>query len=139
MDIAIGVLPIDPPSDEFTFFKAEVPQRSLNYTIGMDYSFNLEGNFKPFIGAGYGAVILLPDETTYEFRNDPLDIVVTVDHANLGRMTYSDLCLLRTGFDYSFLKHWNWRVWGTYRAKWGENSVHVPKVFSVQTGLFYRF
>lgn len=139
MEEVLGVTPIDPPSDEFTFFKAEVPQSSLNYAFGMDYQFDLKGNFKPFIGAGYGAAILLPDETSYEFRNDPLDIVVTLDHANLGRMTYSDLYLLRTGLDYSFSKQWDWKIWGTYRAKWGKNSVHVPTVFSMQTGLLYRF
>lgn len=139
MDETLGVLQIAPPSDEFTFFKAEVPLPSLNYSMGMDYQLGLKGNFKPFLGAGFGTAIILSDETTYEFRNDPLDIVVTVDHTNLGRMVFSDLYLMRTGFDYQLSNHWDWRLWGTYRAKWGRTSVFVPRTINVQTSLMYRF
>lgn len=139
MDEALGVQPIAPPSDEFSFFKAEVPQQFISYSMGMDYRLDLKGKIKPFFGAGFGAMILLPDETSYEFRNDPLDITVNLDHANLGRMVFSDLYLLKTGFDYQLSRNWEWRLWATYRAKWSETSVFVPRTFQLQTALMYRF
>nr|MBP6827673.1 outer membrane beta-barrel protein [Saprospiraceae bacterium] len=135
----IGVPVVTPPSDEFTFIKAEVPVPFLQYSAGMQYLFRAGHKWRPFLGVGYGAVLLLPSEVIYEFQNKALGIEWSFDQEANRREWQTDFLLLRVGFEYELSKHWNWQLRANYRASLGDSKLHTPPLLGIQGGLGYRF
>lgn len=135
----IGVPVVTPPSDEFTFIKAEVPVPFLQFSIGMQYLFRSGHKWKPFLGVGYGAVLLLPSEVIYEFQNTALGIEWNFDREINRREWQTDFLLLRAGFEYELARHWSWQLHANYRAGLGDSKLHSPPLLGLQGGLEYRF
>ena len=139
MDESLGV-PVEPaPSDDFVFLKAEVPQTSLQYSIGMQYLFNPGKRFRPLAGAGYGVVSLMPYEVVYEFQNTALGIDWSFDKPINRREVVTGLLLLRAGFEYEFYHRWSGQVVATQRLSLGKTDFQPPPMLSIQAGLNYRF
>lgn len=139
MDASIGVPPVEPPSDEFTFLLAEVPQPSLQFSIGMQYFFNPKNKVQPFIGAGVGAVSLLSHEIIYEFENKTLDIEWSLDKAVPRSDILTNFWFARAGLAYKISEHLQWQILGTYRGNWKTKDIQFPQLFGLQMGVNYRF
>ncbi|MBK7938913.1 MAG: hypothetical protein IPJ82_18385 [Lewinellaceae bacterium] len=139
MNESFGVPVVSPPSDDFVFLKAEAPQPSLQYSIGVQYLFNSGKRFRPFAGAGYSVVSLLPYEVVYEFQNTALGIDWSFDKSINRREVITDLLLLRAGFEYELFHRWNGQVFAAQRLPLGKTSFQSPPMLSIQAGLNYRF
>lgn len=135
----IGIPPVAPPSDDFTFVEAEAPQPSLEYMLGMQYVFNIPHTFRPFLGVGYGAVSLLPYEVVYDFENQPLGIEWSFEKTVSRNEFLTNMLLLRAGFEFKMSKNWNWLLRANYRTQLGKTGFQSPDMLGIQAGLTHRF
>jgi len=139
MDEAKGVPVVSPPSDAFTFVKAEVPQPSFQYAIGMKYLFRPNHRLKPFVGAGYSAISLLPYEVIYEFKDESLGIEWNYDKEIARHTLLNNFLLLRAGLEYKISRRWNGQIQANYRTNVGETGFYTPQMFGLQGGFYYCF
>lgn len=139
MDASIGVPTVEPPSDDFTFLLAEVPQPSLQFGVGMQYFFNTNGNLHPFVGAGIGAVASLPYEVIYEFENQALGIEWSLDKVVSDSDILTNFWFARAGLAYKISEHLQGQFIGTYRGNWKEKNLQFPQLLGIQVGVNYRF
>ncbi len=133
---AIDIPLVEPPSHDFTFLKAEVPQPMLQYSAGLHYYFNAQGRLKPFAGAGYGLLQPLPYEVIYEFSNLHSDLEWLYEQEGEQRSIQPGFLLLQAGFSYSLSQHWHWQLQATHRTKWLKTS---DQLIGIQSGLHFRF
>ena len=137
----IGV-PIEvPPSAEYTFLQAEVPQPYLQYALGMQYLFRAKHKLKPFVGIGMGAISLQPYDVTYEFKNTSLDIEWNLDKTINGRAQglITNFLVLPFGLEYKLSRHWNMQVQATYRYNWKVVGLQLPSMLGLHGGINYKF
>ncbi len=135
----IGIPVAIPPSDDFDFTEAEAPQPSWEYGIGLQYSVSTSRKFRPFLGAGWGAVSLLPYEIVYDFKNKALGVEWSLEKTVNRREFLTNLLLLRAGFESEFSKKWNWQLRASYRAGFNKTGFQTPDMFGLQVGLTRRF
>jgi hypothetical protein len=138
MDAQSDVPPVEPPSKDFVFLKAEARQPSLQYAAGLTYSFYPGRKFNPFVGLGYGLVSRFSYEVVYEFANIGTGIEWNVDKPGSPRAFFSDYGLLTAGFDRRLSKYWNLQLRANYRRGFGEKSkTYMPNLIGLQ-GIFIR-
>jgi hypothetical protein len=135
----ISVPPVAPPSDQFVFVNADVPQPSWQFSAGMQYFFRADKKFKPLAGMGWGAVSLLPYEVIYEFENQALGVEWSLEK-NVSRQAWlTNFLFLRAGFGHEFAQKWHWQFLTTYRLQIGETDFQTPHLLGLQAGLMRRF
>ena len=139
MDPSIGVPVVPPPTDNFTFIKAELPQPSFQYALGMQHLFFPGRPLRPLIGLGYGVVSLLPYEISYDFEDQALGIEFIFEKQVPRTGLLTDFGLLRIGADYQLSRHWNAQLRATYRSNLEATGLQSPKMLGLQGGLNYRF
>ncbi len=139
MDDGRGVPPVAPPSTDYVFLQAEVPQPFVQYAAGMQYLFRSKHRLKPFVGLGLGAISLLTYDVVYEFQNPTLGTEWNLDVPIHQKGLISNFLLLPVGLEYGFSKHWNAQMQATYRYNWKETGVRSPNMLGIQGGLNYRF
>ncbi len=139
MDEAKGIPVVSPPSDAFIFVKAEVPQPSFQFSIGMQYIFQGKNLVKPYIGAGYSAVALLPYEVIYEFKDETLGIEWNYDKEIIRHKLLNNFLVFQGGLEYRLLKQWNAKIQANYRFNLGETGFFTPKMFGIQGGFYHSF
>ncbi len=139
MNEAKGIPIVFPPSDAFSFVKAEVPQPSFQFSIGIQYLFPVKHAFKPYIGAGYSAVSLLPYEVIYEFKDEILGVEWNYDKEIIRHELLNNFLVFRGGLEYQLLKHWNAKIQANYRVNLGKTDFYTPKMFGIQGGLYHSF
>jgi Outer membrane protein beta-barrel domain len=135
----IGVPMVAPPSDEYLFLQAEVPQPFFQYSLGMQYLFRSKHRIKPFVGLGLGAISLLPYDVIYEFKNTTLGVEWNLDQTIHRQGLITNFLVLPVGLEYGISRHWNAQVQATYRYNWKETGVRSPDMFGIQGVLNYRF
>lgn len=135
----IGVPTVSPPADDLVFLKAELPQPSLQYSLGMQYFLRANHRFRPYLGLGYGVAQLLPYEVGYEFENKTLGTAWMYETQVRPSRLPTDFWLLQLGVEYRLSKHWNAQLRGTYRSNLDKTQLQSPKMLGVQGGLNYRF
>lgn len=139
MDAALGIPDIAPPTPDFTFVEAEVPQPSLEYAAGMQYFFSTRHKLKPFLGLGYGALATRPYEIVYEFENQSLGVEWSFDHYVNKSEFLANLLLLQTGIECEIFKKWHWQLRATYRTDLKKAGAPPSDQFGIQTVLMRRF
>lgn len=139
MDESIGVPIIEPPLDDLSFIKAETSLSYLQYSLGARYLLTTKGKFKPFIEANYTTIHPLFFDVAYDFKNEAIGTEWSFDQFLRGGNRLSNFFLLRTGFEYRLTEHWNWRLRASYRDRWQEKNIRIPKMLGIDGGLFYRF
>lgn len=139
MDAAIGIPLIFPPNDQLVFEGAEVLQHSLQYSAGMQYTFNASGKLKPYMGLGLGAITQLNSLITYDFKalnNGPGWIY---EAENTGNVQFGEMLFLRAGVAHDFSRNLGWTLHATYRNRFGKKSLGTPNILGIQAGLMVRF
>ena len=105
----------------------------------MQYFFNANGNWKPFVGIGFAALPLVSYKIGYEFE----DLSTQEDWDLENEWTIDELgrqfLVLRTGLAYKISDHWHLLVQGDYRNNLKSNKLMPPPTATLQTGLRYRF
>lgn len=139
MDETKGIPVVSPPSDAFIFVKAEAPQPSFQFSIGMQYLFQGKNSLKPFVGVGYSAVSLLPYEVIYEFKDEALGVEWNYDKEITRHELLNNFLVFRGGLEYQILKHWNAKIQANYRFNLGETGFFTPKMFGIQGGFYHSF
>lgn len=139
MDESIGVPLIEPPSDDFIFSKAEVPQPTLQGSVGMQYLFATDGKWSPFAGLGYGSATLLPHDVIYEFKNPATEEEWNFDSRIPGSSWYNGFVIFQAGVEYELSRSWNGQLRASYRANWNNLSPLYPRILDLRAGLLYRF
>ena len=135
----IGVPTVAPPSDDLTFIKAELPQPSLQYSLGMSYLFRPGRPLRPCIGLGYGVVSLLPYEIIYDFEDKALGIEWIYEKQVERSGLLTGFGLLRLGADYQLSRRWNAQLRATYRSHLYNIPSQSPRLLGLQGGINYRF
>ncbi len=136
----LGVPVVEPPSDEYVFSRAEVPQPLWQYSAGLQYLFRPTKRLKPFVGLGYGAVSLLSYDVTYEFKHLGLGVEWDYDRTENGKGLMANFGLFHAGLEYQFSKKWNAQIRANYRAEFGKtSSLKPPDVLGIGGALNYRF
>lgn len=135
----IGVPQEAPPSTDYIFLQAEVPQPFVQYSAGMQYLFRSKHRLKPFVGLGLGAISLLTYDVVYEFKNPTLGVEWNLDVPIHQKGLISNFLVLPVGLEYGFSKHWNAQIQATYRYNWKDTGVRSPDMLGIQGGLNYRF
>lgn len=139
MGDSFGIPVVDPPSDDHVFLKAELPQSSLQYALGVQYFLRRRAHFRPFLGAGIAAVSLLPAEISYDFRDKSLGVEWTFENpAPVQRLARGHL-LLRAGFEQRLTQRWQWQLLATYRSPGEKTNIQRPAHWGLQAGLLRRF
>lgn len=139
MDSVLGVPIVESPADNFVFEKAVVPQKSLQYSVGMELQFANRSEWQPYIGIGFGAVSLLPYEVRYEFRNALLDQDLSVEKRIHQRELTTGLLLFKGGLQYDFAKRYSWIFEGQYRYDLQNSGIRAPDTWGIRTGVLYKF
>lgn len=140
LNATVGLPASPPPSDEFKFSHAKSIQPSLQYAMGMQYYFNANNKWKPFIGAGYGVVKLLPYEVQYEYELDDQEIKWNVEEDINTNTLIRDFLIVRGGLAYEISNHWNWKIQTSYRKNLSNNNgLLSPTLLNVEGGLTYSF
>ncbi|MFN0175401.1 MAG: outer membrane beta-barrel protein [Saprospiraceae bacterium] len=135
----IGVPPEAPPSSDYVFLQAEVPQPFVQYSAGMQYLFRSKHRLKPYVGLGMGAISLLTYDVIYEFKNSTLGVEWNLDVPIHQKGLISNFLVLPAGLEYRFSTQWNAQIQATYRYNWKESGVRSPDMLGIQGGLNYRF
>ena len=135
----IGVPIEGPPSNEYLFLQAEVPQPFLQYSAGMQYLFRSQHRLKPFVGIGLGAISLLPYDVIYEFENTTLNVEWDLDRPVQRQGLITNFLVLPVGLEYGFSKHWIGQIQAIYRFNWKGTGLQSPNMLGIQGGLNYRF
>jgi len=136
----LGVPVVEPPSDEYVFSRAEVPQPLWQYSAGLQYLFRPTQRLKPFVGLGYGMVSLLSYDVTYEFKHPGLGVEWDYDKTENGQGLMANFGLLHAGLEYQVSKKWNAQIRANYRAEFGKtSSLKPPDVLGIGGALNYRF
>ena len=139
LNTIIGFPATSPPSEEFKFSHAKSIQPSLQYAMGMQYYFNANNKWKPFIGAGYGVVKLLPYEVEYEYELEDQEIKWNVEEDINTNALIRDFLIVRGGLVYEISNHWNWRIQTSYRKNLSNSGLLSPTLLNVEGGLTYSF
>ncbi|MCB0574940.1 MAG: hypothetical protein KDC61_10290 [Saprospiraceae bacterium] len=139
MDEAIGVPPVAPPSDDFEFNKAEIPQPFMQYSIGLQYMFNHTRRFKPMLGIGYGLRVVMPYEIVYEFGNKALGIEWTIDQRISPAKKTGSMALFRTGLEYEFGKRWHGGLLTQYAIPLPGSKTNATRMLDLRLQWMYRF
>jgi hypothetical protein len=135
MDDALGIPFVMPPSDDFIFVNAETQQPILQFGLGMQYRFNPNGIWQPFVGLGYGAVTILPYQVAYEFNNQQLNVQWDFDQTVNRHDLLPNFLLLRAGIERPLTKRLDCNVMLTYRNNFGNSSFSAPPNLGLQMGL----
>ncbi|MBC7776812.1 MAG: hypothetical protein H7246_15365 [Phycisphaerae bacterium] len=135
----IGVPIEGPPSNDYIFLQAEVPQPFFQYSAGMQYLFHSKHRLKPLVGLGFGAISLLPYDVVYEFENTSLGLEWNLDKTVHQQGLVSNFLVLPLGVEYGLSKHWNGQIQARYRYNWKGAGVQSPNMLGIQGGLNYRF
>ena len=138
MNESLGVPIIVSPGDDYEFLKAEVVQPKLQYTIGMQYLFNVKNKFQPFLGIGFSTAKTLPYELSYEFENDFNDLEAAIEKIIDGPIPLTNQLLFKTGWEYKLTNHWRWKLEGFYNNVLNEKEFYSPNLFGIQTGLLFK-
>lgn len=126
-------------SDDFTFLKAEVAPTGLQYSAGMQYLFNADKNWKPFVGAGFGAVSVFNYDVLYTFRDNVNDIEVGLEEKARLAQLKTNFLFLRAGVEYEISDSWFWNLRLSYRANLDKAGLRLPELVGLGMGLSYRF
>ncbi len=135
----VGIPSTLPPSDDFEFQQANTIQPSLQYSLGMQYTFNAQKRWQPLVGIGYAAMQLLPYEVYYEFEIPDQDIKWVVDEELDSDELVNGLLLLKGGINFNVSKHWNWKVQAIYRNQLKGEGLQSPSILGLQSGISYKF
>lgn len=139
LNATIGIPSTAPPSDEFQFAQATAEQPTLQYSMGMQYFFNANRKWKPFLGAGYAAVKILPYDVTYEFEIPDQDIKWEIDEEVSKGDLITNFLVLKGGLAYKISDNWELQVQGIYRRNLEKEGLQSPDIVSLQTGVNYSF
>jgi hypothetical protein len=140
MDEALGIPVVTPPNGEYQLSSAEVAQRSIQFSAGMQYLFNEKGTWQPFIGAGYGAVRVLPYDILYDFEHPDPNVLPWLHDLDVQRKeTLSGFFLLRAGTERRIAPNWHWKLMATYRTAWQEQRFPASSLLGLQTGVTFGF
>ena len=138
-DDSNGIPVVTPPSDAFEFQQANVDQPTLQYSLGMQYNFNTQRKWRPFVGLGMAAVKILPYEVDYEFEIPDQEIKWENDREIAVDELKANFVLLKGGVSYQLRDHWNVQLQTFYRANWKKEGLQPPNLLGIQSGLSYTF
>lgn len=139
MDDALGVPVIDPPSDELAFVKADLLMPSFQFSAGMQYTLLAESRWRPFLGAGYAVVSILPHDVIYDFKNADHSTEWNLDTRVQSSSWQRGFVLLQAGVEYGLSGHWTGRLGLDYRSQGSAESFLSPRFIGARGGLLYRF
>lgn len=134
----IGIPVVFPPSDAYTFSKAEAPQSYFQYSLGLQYVFHSKTKIKPMLGMGYGVVSLLPREIIYEFNNTATGVQWDYGYDLKIEPGLDDFTLFSAGLQYQLSPQWNFIFKTNYRSNLGKKEAQVPKLFGIESGINLR-
>jgi len=139
IDPALGIPTITPPQDNLEFEEAEVTQPAYQFGAGVQYLFNAHKQWKPYLGVGYGVVALVPHEVSYEFSDPSTDIEFKLIRDVQRNELLRNQLLLKTGLAYEFSNRWTVLLEGMYRKGDKNMDLNPTNVWSVRSGLSYKF
>lgn len=139
MDEAIGVPVIEPPTDEFIFSKAEVPQPTLQFSAGMQYFFLNDSKWRPFAGLGVGAASLMAHDVIYEFKNPVTGEEWNFDGSVPGGTGQTGFVFFQGGLEYEFSRQWHGQLGASYRTHWNHTGSLSSRILGIRGGLLYKF
>ena len=134
----LGIPVVSPPSDAYTFSKAEVPQSYLQYSLGVQYLFHSKTKVKPMFGLGYGFVKALPKDIIYEFNDQTTGVQWDYGYEVPGSQGLIDFVSLSAGLQYPLSRKWNFVLNANYRTNLGRRGGQAPKLFGIQSGMNLR-
>lgn len=135
----LGIPPVDPPGDNYTFDKASLSQSTLRYALGMQYLFLVKNKWTPYLGLGYGALSRFPYEINYQFEDIQNDLELNLEQQVDQRQNLRNLFLIRAGVERKFSKDLYWYIEGQYWQEAKSSSGIVPNNIGLRTGLNYDF
>ncbi len=138
MDITLGV-PKKVFEDDEIFIDADGKRPVLQYSMGMQYYFNADKKWRPFLGMGIASAQLLSYNINYEYFDKNTNVEMDVKQKINGRQLNSTFALLHAGIEYKITDQWSWQLRTGYRAHFAETNFHSPKLFNVLTGVNYHF
>ena len=115
MDESIGI-PVIVPPDNFQFEVADVPQPSVQYSVGLQYILNAEKKWNPYIGVGYAAVSMLPYEIVYEFENEVTQVEWAFEEKINNYTLIDNFVLFQLGLEHCINDKWSWHLKSAYRT-----------------------
>ena len=134
----LGIPVVSPPTDAYTFSKAEAPQSYLQYSLGVQYLFHSKTKVKPILGLGYGFVKALSRDIIYEFNNQNTGVQWDYGYEIPGSQGLIDFVSLSAGLQYQLSPKWNFVLNANYRSNLGNRGAQAPKLFRIQSGINFK-
>ena len=134
-----GVPAITPPSSNFDFINAGVPQPALQYSLGIHYTLVNGGKWRPYAALGFSTLTLLPFEVTYKFEDVLNNLELTLEQKVDRKRQFSQHTLAKLGLETYLNKHWSLQLESIYRMSLETQGATNTNLFGLRVGALYRF
>lgn len=134
----LGVPPIDPPAEGFTFEHAKLSQHSLLYELGLRWQYSRPSSWTPFLQVRYQNAFHTTAQIGYSFEGD--DVEVVVESEALDRR--NDERWLGTGVGLWFQpprSPWVIGLNGQYDYSLGDDPTASTQRLTLETRIQYSF
>jgi len=134
-----GVPAITPPSSNFDFINAGVPQPALQYSLGIHYTLINSGKWRPYAALGFSTLTLLPFEVTYKFEDVLNNLELTLEQKVDRKRQFSQHTLAKLGLETYLNDHWSLQLESIYRMSLETQGATNTNLFGLRVGALYRF
>ena len=134
-----GVPPITPPSSNYDFVNAGVPQPAFQYSLGVHYSLRNSGKWRPYAALGFSTLTLLPFEVTYKFEDLVNNLELTLEQKVNRKRQFSQHTLAKLGLETFLNRHWSLQLESIYRMSLETQGATNTNLFGLRVGALYRF
>ncbi len=141
MGAQYGVPELAAPKDDFEFDEANIEQRMISISTGLQYHFRASKKWQPFIGLGYGLSTLTHNSMRYRFEeagmpNFNTRELVTVVYENANNLPFA---LFKSGIDYQLNNRFSFQLSGEYLYRVNDHNNQIPNILTGKLGASFSF
>jgi hypothetical protein len=114
-------------------------QGCMHYDLSLRYTFNPIAQVKPFIGIGFGGMVLSPYQMDLEVRNIQTMMVQQSNFQVTPKMQQQQMIHLSSGFDIPISRRLSFSFEGYYMRQWKKTVALSPDFIGIRTGVHYGF
>ncbi len=141
MGAQYGVPELAAPKDNFEFDEANIEQRIISISTGLQYHFRASKKWQPFIGIGYGLSTLTHNSMRYRFEeagmpNFNTSELVTVVYENANNLPFA---LFKSGINYQLNNRFSFQLSGEYLYRINDHNNQIPNILTGKLGASFSF
>jgi len=129
------VLP-EPSSPDHHYLEFDLTgQKIRQFDVGFQYSFTQIGKLKPFIGMGWGGIIVQPFVMEYELQHEPTDVIEKGFFEVTQPTLLNNIIRMGAGIEVPLSGALNLKLEGFYLRQWDKKNGNDPDLMRIGIGL----